>query len=147
MATLSPWIHLFEAILPGFFFPGYGLSGVPLYLIDEPARYLKDAIFEEKLGVSAKFSDVIAVLGEKNRGFAAGGRVLEPRARRTGACWAGRLKQKAGLGASGRGARFPSGHAAAQHLGPSELCFGTHRLSELSFQHRCLSRRDRRIIL
>jgi hypothetical protein len=57
--------YLFEAILPGFFFPGYGLSGVPLYLIDEPARYLKDAIFEEKLGVSAKFSDVIASLAEK----------------------------------------------------------------------------------
>ena len=50
---------LFEAILPGFFFPGYGLSGVPLYLIDEPARYLKSAIFEERLGVSANFSDVI----------------------------------------------------------------------------------------
>jgi hypothetical protein len=57
--------YLFEAILPGFFFPGYGLSGVPLYLIDEPARYLKSAIFEEKLGVSAKFSDVIRSLREQ----------------------------------------------------------------------------------
>jgi len=51
--------YLFEAILPGFFFPGYGLSGVPLYLIDEPERYLQSAIFEEKLGVTGKFSDVI----------------------------------------------------------------------------------------
>ncbi len=57
--------YLFEAILPGFFFPGYGLSGVPLYLIDDPPRYLKSAIFEEKLGVSAKFSDVIAGLKEQ----------------------------------------------------------------------------------
>ena len=57
--------YLFEAILPGFFFPGYGLSGVPLYLIDDPQRYLKSAIFEEKLGVSAKFSDVIAGLKEQ----------------------------------------------------------------------------------
>ena len=54
--------YLFEAILPGFFFPGYGLSGVPLYLIDEPQRYLKNAIFEEKLGVTGKFSDVIGEL-------------------------------------------------------------------------------------
>jgi hypothetical protein len=54
--------YIFEAILPGFFFPGYGLSGVPLYLIDEPQRYLKNAIFEEKLGVTGKFSDVIAEL-------------------------------------------------------------------------------------
>ena len=57
--------YLFEAILPGFFFPGYGLSGVPLYLIDEPQRYLKNAIFEEELGVTGKFSDVIGEL--KNR--------------------------------------------------------------------------------
>jgi hypothetical protein len=56
---------LFEAILPGFFFPGYGMSGVPLYLLDNTQRYLKSAIFEEKLGVSAKFSDVINVLGEQ----------------------------------------------------------------------------------
>ena len=56
---------LFEAILPGFFFPGYGMSGVPLYLLDDTQRYLKNAIFEEKLGVSAKFSDVINVLGEQ----------------------------------------------------------------------------------
>ena len=54
--------YLFEAILPGFFFPGYGLSGVPLYLIDEPQRYLKNAIFEEQLGVTGKFSDVIGEL-------------------------------------------------------------------------------------
>jgi hypothetical protein len=54
--------YIFEAILPGFFFPGYGLSGVPLYLIDSPQRYLKNAIFEEKLGVTGKFSEVISEL-------------------------------------------------------------------------------------
>ena len=54
--------YLFEAILPGFFFPGYGLSGVPLYLIDDPQRYLKNTIFEEKLGVTGKFSEVITKL-------------------------------------------------------------------------------------
>ena len=54
--------YLFEAILPGFFFPGYGLSGVPLYLLDEPQRYLRNAIYEEKLGVTGKFSEVIAEL-------------------------------------------------------------------------------------
>jgi hypothetical protein len=54
--------YIFEAILPGFFFPGYGLSGVPLYLIDDPQRYLKNVIFEEKLGVTGKFSEVIAEL-------------------------------------------------------------------------------------
>ena len=57
--------YLFEAILPGFFFPGYGLSGVPLYLIDDPQRYLKNAIFEEKLGVTGNFSNVIAATKEQ----------------------------------------------------------------------------------
>jgi ABC-type lipoprotein release transport system permease subunit len=54
--------YIFEAILPGFFFPGYGLSGVPLYLIDSPQRYLKNVIFEEKLGVTGNFSEVITEL-------------------------------------------------------------------------------------
>ena len=58
--------YLFEAVLPGFFFPGYGLSGVPLYLVDEPGRYLKTVYYEEKLGVSGKFSQIVQGLsGEK----------------------------------------------------------------------------------
>ncbi len=61
-ADVSAVEYLFEAILPGFFFPGYGLSGVPLYLIDEPQRYLKNTIYEEKLGVTGKFSEVIGEL-------------------------------------------------------------------------------------
>ncbi|HWP57082.1 MAG TPA: hypothetical protein VNL14_04230 [Candidatus Acidoferrales bacterium] len=51
--------YIFEALLPGFFFPGYGLSGVPLYLIEEPAKYLNTVYFEEKLGVGERFSAVI----------------------------------------------------------------------------------------
>ncbi len=51
--------YIFEALLPGFFFPGYGLSGVPLYLIDDPERYLKTVFFEEKLGVGGNFSEII----------------------------------------------------------------------------------------
>ena len=58
--------YIFEALLPGFFFPGYGLSGVPLYLIDEPERYLKTAYFEERLGVSGKFSGIIQGLKGEN---------------------------------------------------------------------------------
>jgi len=58
--------YIFEALLPGFFFPGYGLSGVPLYLIDDPERYLKTAYFEEKLGVGERFSAIVKRLkGEK----------------------------------------------------------------------------------
>ena len=61
-ADVTTMDYIFEAILPGFFFPGYGLSGVPLYLLDDPQRYLKSAIYEEKLGVTGKFSEVITEL-------------------------------------------------------------------------------------
>ncbi|HXG53255.1 MAG TPA: FtsX-like permease family protein [candidate division Zixibacteria bacterium] len=57
--------YLFEAILPGFFYPGYGLSGVPLYLIEEPRRYLRTALFEEHLGVTAKFSEVVTTAADR----------------------------------------------------------------------------------
>ena len=50
---------IIEALLPGFFFPGYGLSGVPLYLIDDPERYLKTVFFDEKLGVGGNFSAIV----------------------------------------------------------------------------------------
>ena len=81
--------YLFEAILPGFFFPGYGLSGVPLYLIDDPQRYLKNAIFEEKLGVTGKFSEVIGEL--KGQTIVASPPVAafwNLKRRRAGAAWA-----------------------------------------------------------
>jgi hypothetical protein len=48
-----------EALLPGFFFPGYGLSGVPLYLIDDPERYLQTVFYDEKLGVGGNFSGIV----------------------------------------------------------------------------------------
>ena len=134
--------YIFEAILPGFFFPGYGLSGVPLYLIDDPQRYLKNTIFEEKLGVTGKFSEVITEL--KGQTIAASPPVA--------AFWnlsAGepvllgrRSEQKTGVGTRERHRRLSSRHAAAQHFRSPELCLGAHRLLELSFQHRCLSRRN-----
>lgn len=61
-ASVRSTEFIFEAILPGFFFPGYGLSGVPLYLIDDPPRYLRNAIYEEKLGVTGSFTEVIGEL-------------------------------------------------------------------------------------
>jgi hypothetical protein len=51
-----------EALLPGFFFPGYGLSGVPLYLIDDPERYLQTVFYDEKLGVGGNFSGIVREL-------------------------------------------------------------------------------------
>jgi FtsX-like permease family protein len=56
--------YIFEALLPGFFFPGYGLSGVPLYLIGDPDRYLDAVFFDEKLGVGEKFSAIVRRLKE-----------------------------------------------------------------------------------
>lgn len=55
---------IIETLLPGFFYPGYGLSGVPLYLIQEPDRYLKTVYYEEPLGLSGRFEEIIRGLGE-----------------------------------------------------------------------------------
>ncbi|MFQ5902243.1 MAG: FtsX-like permease family protein, partial [Candidatus Binatia bacterium] len=58
--------YIIEALLPGFFYPGYGLSGVPLYLIEKPDRYLKTVHYEEPLGISGRFEDIIRGLKGKS---------------------------------------------------------------------------------
>jgi len=89
------------------------LSGVPLYLIDDPQRYLKNTIFEEKLGVTGKFSEVITELKVKRCGVATGGGVLNLSAG-SRCCWR-RSEQKTGVGTRERHRRLSSRHAAAQH--------------------------------
>jgi hypothetical protein len=44
--------------------PGYGLRGVPIYLVDDPRQYLKDFYHEAALGETAEFSQAVASLGE-----------------------------------------------------------------------------------
>src|SRR6516165_6045101 len=49
-----------EAVLPSFYLPGYGLRGVPLYLVGSPDEYRARVYSERSVGLSADFNDIIA---------------------------------------------------------------------------------------
>src|SRR6516165_2424405 len=49
-----------EAVLPSFYLPGYGLRGVPLYLLGNPETYRARVYSEPRVGLSADFNDVVA---------------------------------------------------------------------------------------
>ena len=53
-----------EAVLPEFYLPGYGLKGVPLYLVGNPDTFLDRAYSEPEIGVSLPFADIIRRLGD-----------------------------------------------------------------------------------
>jgi len=51
---------LIEAILPNFYFPGYGIRGVPLYLVVKPDHYLENVYSEPELGITDSFRNLVA---------------------------------------------------------------------------------------
>lgn len=53
---------LIEAILPNFYFPGYGSRGVPLYLVVKPDDYLGNVYSEPELGITGEFRDLVAAV-------------------------------------------------------------------------------------
>jgi hypothetical protein len=48
-----------ESILPSFYLPGYGLRGVPLYLLVDSGAYLKNTYSEPELGLGDKFGEIL----------------------------------------------------------------------------------------
>jgi hypothetical protein len=56
--------YLYEAVLPQFYLPGYGLKGVPLFLVGEPDRYMQLAYSESVVGLSDTFANVMRPLPE-----------------------------------------------------------------------------------
>jgi len=51
---------MIEAVLPSFYLPGYGLRGVPLYLLDDTDRYRTNVYAEPSVGLSADFDAIVA---------------------------------------------------------------------------------------
>jgi len=51
--------YMVDAVLPTFYLPGYGLRGVPLYLLGDTATYARSVYSEPKVGVSGRFLDVM----------------------------------------------------------------------------------------
>lgn len=54
--------YLYEAVLPQFYLPGYGLRGVPLFLVGEPEHYMQLAYSEPVVGLSDTFENVMRPL-------------------------------------------------------------------------------------
>ena len=54
--------YLYEGLLPQFYLPGYGLKGVPMFLIGEPDHYLQQAYSEPVIGLSDRFDAVMRPL-------------------------------------------------------------------------------------
>jgi hypothetical protein len=53
---------LIEALLPHFYMPGYGFTGIPIYLIDRPSEYVAAVYSEEAVGRTSGFRDAISEL-------------------------------------------------------------------------------------
>ncbi len=53
-----------EALLPNFYLPGYGLRGVPLFIVGDPDAYLRSVYTEPEVGLSAPFADVVGPIRE-----------------------------------------------------------------------------------
>ncbi len=56
--------YLVETVLPSFYLPGYGLKGVPMYLIGKSDAYLQDVYHEPQVGVDASFRDIVQRVGD-----------------------------------------------------------------------------------
>jgi FtsX-like permease family len=54
--------YLYETVLPQFYLPGYGLKGVPMFMIGEPEHYLQRAYSEPVVGLSDRFEAVMQPL-------------------------------------------------------------------------------------
>lgn len=50
---------MIESVLPSFYLPGYGLKGVPLYLLGSSDAYITDAYHEPQVGITADFRHVM----------------------------------------------------------------------------------------
>ncbi len=134
--------YLFEAILPGFFLSRIRTQRRPALSDRRSAALFEKHHLRRETGSHREVQrGDHGIKGSNHCGVATGGGVLEPERGRAGAVGR-RSEQKTGVGTRERHRRFSSRHAAAQHFRSAELCLGAHRLLELSFQHRCLSRRN-----
>jgi hypothetical protein len=55
--------YMVESILPTFYLPGYGLRGVPLFLLANAETYRKSVYAEPSVGLSDSFDDIMARTG------------------------------------------------------------------------------------
>jgi hypothetical protein len=50
---------MLESVLPSFYLPGYGLKGVPLYLVGSSDDYMREVYHEPQVGLSSDFEQIM----------------------------------------------------------------------------------------
>ena len=64
VAGVKDATSLIEAVLPSFYLPGYGLRGVPLYLLASVDDYRNRVYSEPSVGLSADFQTILAQVND-----------------------------------------------------------------------------------
>ena len=59
VATVTPVV---EGLVEGLYMPGYGLGGVPIYIVDDPVQYAAEVYNEASLGSGADFGSLVTRL-------------------------------------------------------------------------------------
>ena len=55
---------MLESVLPSFYLPGYGLKGVPLYLLGQGDGYLQNVYHEPEVGIGSPFTQILSRVGQ-----------------------------------------------------------------------------------
>ena len=64
VAGVEDATYMIEAVLPSFYLPGYGLRGVPLYLLGNTDEYGSRVYSEPGVGLSADFQTILSHLND-----------------------------------------------------------------------------------
>ncbi len=64
VAGVKDTTYMIEAVLPSFYLPGYGLRGVPLYLLGNTDEYRGRVYSEPSVGLSADFQTIVSRVGD-----------------------------------------------------------------------------------
>jgi hypothetical protein len=51
--------YMVEGLVDGIYMPGHGFNSIPIYLVNDPGSYLKNFYFEQSLGASDTFSNLL----------------------------------------------------------------------------------------
>ncbi|PYR01010.1 MAG: hypothetical protein DMF95_23670 [Acidobacteria bacterium] len=65
VAGVKDATYMLEAVLPSFYLPGYGLRGVPLYLLANADEYRTRVYSEAGVGLSADFQTILSRVNEQ----------------------------------------------------------------------------------
>ena len=65
VAGVKDATYMIEAVLPSFYLPGYGLRGVPLYLLADREEYRQRVYSEPSVGLSADFDTIMSRLNDQ----------------------------------------------------------------------------------